>query len=71
VESGVVVENWSRSVRNICRACSEGTPHTKHTYEEKPWDPEHIIGLSAVSLEQASRVLLEWASSAPSREVLT
>ena len=68
--SGVVVEDWSRTIRNLCKKCSEGVPHEAHAYEAPPWDADHRIGLSAKSQDQASRVLLEWASSAPSREVL-
>ena len=69
-ESGVVIEDWTDSMQILCKECSEGTPHTEHTHEERPWDPQHRIGLSALSREQASSVLIEWASSAPSREIL-
>lgn len=69
--SGVVIADWSRSIHNICKACSEGSAHEKHIYEEPPWDPQHRVGLSALSLEQASSVLMEWASAAPSREVMS
>jgi hypothetical protein len=66
----IVVEDWTQTVRMICRQCSEGTPHPAHEPEVASWQPRRHVGLSADSIQQASSVLVQWASALESRQVL-
>jgi len=55
-ECGGAAEDWSASVRMICKACSEGRPHERHD-TELPADGAHLIGIAARSREHASEIL--------------
>src|SRR5262249_16755830 len=51
--SGGASEDWTASVRNLCRACSEGNPDARahaHPFDER-WKASRTIGL-ALELEQ-------------------
>lgn len=54
-------EDWTTSLRNLCRACSEGTPH-EHTNESTAWTSHRQIGLSAIEREQIDNLLEAWIS---------
>ena len=55
-------ENWTTSVRVICRQCSEGRPHEHHDEERKnEWPDRHVFGVAAMGRELAESVLLQWA----------
>lgn len=69
---GLAAEDWTESVRMLCRACSEGRPHKTH--DGRPasgWDPERQFGL-AVPPGDAQGMLLLWADDHPNaRRVLS
>lgn len=49
-EHAIYLEDWSSSIRMLCRACSEGRPHDQHDEElEAPADALHRLGLAARS----------------------
>lgn len=52
-------EDWTSSVRTLCKACSEGTPHEHAAgHEEEPeWNPTRLVGLAAVSYEEIEAIL--------------
>ena len=54
-DNGCVVEDWTASVRNICRACSEGVAHTEHEHTPVLWQSRRRVGVSAASIEQVSK----------------
>jgi hypothetical protein len=58
-------EDWSTSVRLLCRACSEGRPHEDHDTEAAPPDRVHWIGIAARSLKHAAEILSAWESGSP------
>src|SRR5262249_31321976 len=53
-------EDWSTSVRMICKACSEGSPHEAHDTEAAPPDGIHLIGVAARDRDHASKILHVW-----------
>lgn len=53
-------EDWSTSVRILCKACSEGRPHAEHDTSAAPAPGVHIIGIAARSREHASDILHAW-----------
>jgi hypothetical protein len=55
-------EDWSTSVRIICRACSEGSPHETHDTQGAPPDGVHLIGIAARSRQHATDILHTWES---------
>lgn len=54
-------ENWSRSIRYLCRQCSEGRPHGEHDRELSGARPDLGFGVAARDDEHLARVLAEWA----------
>ena len=54
-EHQLKAENWSKSVRFLCRACSEGRPHESHDHDlDEP--PSDLIRLGvAAAAEQLLR----------------
>lgn len=56
---GVGFEDWTRSVRVLCRACSEGRAHDHHDTEmtDPPWNPERHLAFAATSDEALDEVL--------------
>jgi tetratricopeptide (TPR) repeat protein len=61
-ERGARVEDWSTSIRILCRACSEGRPHASHDTEAKPPEKIHVIGIAARSRRRATNILNAWES---------
>lgn len=60
-ELGASAENWSRSIRYLCRQCSEGRPHGEHDRDLTGERPDLGIGLAARDDDHLARVLAEWA----------
>lgn len=54
-ESGMAAEDWSRSVRFLCRKCSEGQPHELHDR-----DLAGVRGDVSVAVASAAEGSLEW-----------
>jgi hypothetical protein len=73
VESaGGMSEDWTASVRNLCRACSEGNPDTgahAHPFDER-WKASRTIGLAVEQDEVALRTLLARWLAGPDRSFL-
>jgi hypothetical protein len=55
-------EDWHRSVRVICRECSEGRPHDKHDHNpvEASWKPERRIAVAARDDDDVEAVIDAW-----------
>lgn len=58
---GLGFEDWTSSVRTLCRACSEGTPH-EHTDSTSDWIPRRSIGLSATERHRIDELLRAWTN---------
>ena len=65
-ERGLAAEDWTHSVRRLCRACSEGSAHTQHDPAPSAWVPERDFGLAA-SLAEAEELLARWADAGAGR----
>ena len=55
------MENWSRSIRYLCRQCSEGRPHETHDDARRPEIEGLGVGVAARDDAHLARVLAEWA----------
>jgi hypothetical protein len=69
--AGTEIEDWTASLKNLCKACSEGRPHEGHDQELKEamrWSGERRVGFAAVDFEALDGVLREWAAK-PGRSV--
>jgi hypothetical protein len=64
-ESGFAAQDWSSTVVPLCKACSEGLPHTEHGPTRVP-GPERTFGIAAPEADVA-RLLGVWESSDRSR----
>lgn len=64
----LAIEDWTASVRMLCRRCSEGSPH-EHSPDENAWKPERSIAVAAPSEDVARAALAGWQSQAQGREV--
>lgn len=63
-------EDWAASLRNLCKACSEGRPHDGHDHElkeSKSWERTRRVGFAAVDSAQLHRVLDAWTQQARRR----
>jgi hypothetical protein len=60
--AGGSAEDWSTSIRIICRACSEGRPHEVHDNHAAPEDGVHLIAIAARDREHATDILHAWES---------
>jgi hypothetical protein len=70
MDAGITVEDWTRTVRTICRQCSEGVPHDEHEPEPAGWDARRHLGIGAGSLAGVGRLLEDWSRGGPERRVL-
>lgn len=67
---GITVEDWTETVRPICRRCSEGIPHEEHDEPAPvPWSPQRRIGISARAAAEAEELLDRWAAGSSGRGV--
>jgi hypothetical protein len=68
-EQGGCAEDWTTSVRLLCKACSEGRPHEAHDTQAAPPYGVHLIGVAARDRSHASQILSTWEAGAKSVEV--
>lgn len=55
-------ENWTHSIRYLCRQCSEGVPHEHHDKEltSKVLDCQYQLGLAATTEKEIRGIILDW-----------
>lgn len=63
-QAGYAAQDWTASIRQICRQCSEGRPPETHEHPASLLPAEHKFGLAA-PLDQAARLLNDWAAVQP------
>lgn len=63
-EAGYAAQDWTTSIRQICRACSEGRPWEDHDHPAPEFTGERTFGIAA-PLDEATRLLSEWAAAQP------
>ena len=62
-EADIQFEDWTASLRSLCKACSEGRPHEGHDHElkeSKAWEGSRRVGFAAVDLKALDAVLEAW-----------
>ena len=64
--AGAAAQDWTGTVRHLCRSCSEGSPHPDHDDAPVDGPSGRSFGLSA-DLEQARDVLERWSTGAADR----
>jgi tetratricopeptide (TPR) repeat protein len=69
----IMAENWTYTLRTLCKACSEGRPWADggHNHDRLP-EPESQwrLGLAARNLDQATRILDLWLRATPGVKLL-
>jgi hypothetical protein len=71
-DAGVALEDWTGSLRTLCRACSEGRPHENHDHElPAEWTSRRRIGLALRRMDDGTSLLRTWAADAPGRALVT
>jgi hypothetical protein len=65
-ERGMAAEDWSRNVRLLCKACSEGRPHAAHDQDLPRTDGLHRVGVAALRRSDADALLSAWLDGVPS-----
>jgi hypothetical protein len=66
----VTCEDWTASLRSLCRACSEGRPHEGHDRElteTVPWTSVRRVGFAAQGLETVKAMLADWGAQSGGR----
>jgi len=58
-------EDWTASVRYLCRACSEGRPHDLHDHEQAraDWNPERRMGIATPDPLKLHEAVKDWTSA--------
>jgi hypothetical protein len=65
--AGMPCEDWTASVRMLCKACSEGRPHDMHDRDGgSEWQPERSIAFAAQPARVKS-LLEEWSAAGSGR----
>jgi tetratricopeptide (TPR) repeat protein len=61
--AGTPAEDWTSSVRRLCKACSEGRPGDKHEHANDPseWRSDRTLGVAAESASAIVSTLGQWA----------
>lgn len=69
---GGCIEDWTTSVRMLCKACSEGLPHDHHDDEgdrDDSWSTRRRLGVGIDTADALNTVLHAWAS--PTRRAVS
>lgn len=70
--AGCYVEDWTSTVRILCKACSEGTPHEHHDQDggkDDRWVTQRVLGAASEDEVTLRAALARW--SAPGRRVVS
>jgi hypothetical protein len=63
-QAGYAAQDWTATLRPICRQCSEGLPADGHDHPSQPLAAQRWFGLAAPP-QEASRLLAAWAAAQP------
>ena len=54
-------EDWTRTTRMLCKACSEGRPHDHHDpVQEDAWSPQRRLGVALHPDDDVRQILERW-----------
>lgn len=70
-DAGMPFEDWT-TLRQLCRACSEGREHDQHDHDkpQTAWQAERRVGIASQEPGSVEKALERWCAGAPGR-VLT
>jgi hypothetical protein len=63
-QAGYAAQDWTASIRRICRQCSEGRPPQDHDHPAPPFAAQRRFGLAA-PVDLATSLLREWTAAQP------
>jgi hypothetical protein len=69
--AGIEIEDWTASLKSLCKACSEGRPHEGHDQELRQpaaWSSQRRVGFAALDPASLNGVLRQWEAK-PGRSV--
>jgi hypothetical protein len=66
-EHDLDAEDWTGSVRMLCKECSEGRPHDHPAAGAKGWSSSRRFGFGARELATVDAVLVAWRNAASGR----
>ncbi|MBE9609872.1 tetratricopeptide repeat protein [Chitinilyticum piscinae] len=65
-ERGRRAQDWTQSVRYLCKACDEGTPHEHHDQNLDPgWQQEREVAVAARDAAELNQLLDAWQAACP------
>jgi len=71
--TNIEIEDWTKSVRYLCKKCSEGTPHEDHYHDNNndEWQAVREVAITCLKEEIIDEILNEWSLSKDSiREII-
>jgi hypothetical protein len=63
-QAGFAAQDWTTSIRWICKECSEGQPPDSHEHLPPPTTTDRRFGLAAPP-DEGARSLAQWAAASP------
>jgi len=63
-DADIAFEDWTASIRSLCKACSEGRPHEGHDHElkdAKSWEPTRRIAFATEDAARLHGVIDGWS----------
>lgn len=69
-EHDLASEDWSKSIRMLCKACSEGRPFDEEHQHEPIQLDNRRLGVAALSGDQLHSILQQWQASVPDVDVV-
>lgn len=64
LERDLAAEDWSTSIQILCKACSEGKPHSGHEHPKDEPGRHRRVAIAAPDAAQAQLLLEDWRSQA-------
>lgn len=62
---GGAAEDWSTSIRMLCKQCSEGRPHANHDQDHKAPERQRTVAIAATSNAHARQIVQAWKRELP------
>jgi hypothetical protein len=68
---GVEMEDWTKNMQSLCKACSEGRAHAQHDHSPKSgeWQTERRVGFASKDDAMLDAVLQRWSAGGHGRKV--
>jgi hypothetical protein len=69
--AGIEIEDWTSSLKFLCKACSEGRAHEQHDHSLKSdeWNVQRRIGIASKDETTVHRILEQWSARGTGRSI--